>query len=318
VSEENYRSSRGARSEREVGQGVTMRFTRALVLLSIFVASSSFAADGAPVVIPHAQQFDLVAQATGRTYRINVALPEKFDAAKKYPVFYVLDGNWYFAPTAVNLAESSGARELLPAVVVGIGYPTDDFGPFATRRLLELTHSKLPNSKYEMGDADGFLKFLVEELKPWVAAHYPIDTEQETIYGKSLGGLAVLRLLFRQPDAFDNYIAASPSIWWNNRDVLADEAAFSARAKSGQLRLRLLLTVAGEEQYRGPDEARRKGDDESRMIDNASELATRLGALDPVHVQVTFATFADETHVSVSLASLGRALSFALQPLKKY
>lgn len=92
-----------------------------LVAAALLIAAFSLAAsEGTPVLVPHAQQFDLVAEATGRTYRISIAVPEKMDSAKKYPVFYVLDGNWYFAPTAVNLAESSGARKLSPAIVVGI------------------------------------------------------------------------------------------------------------------------------------------------------------------------------------------------------
>jgi hypothetical protein len=54
--------------------------------------------------------------------------------------------------------------------------------------------------------------------------------------------------------------------------------------------------------------------DKDTMIDNASKLATQLAALSPQHLIVSRAIFSNEDHVSVSLASLGRALTFALKP----
>ena len=54
--------------------------------------------------------------------------------------------------------------------------------------------------------------------------------------------------------------------------------------------------------------------DKDRMIDNASKLATQLAAASPQNLIVSRAIFSNEDHVSVSLASLGRALTFALKP----
>jgi predicted alpha/beta superfamily hydrolase len=113
---------------------------------------------------------------------------------------------------------------------------------------------------------------------------------------------------------YSTYIAASPSIWWNDREVLADEPVFAKRAKVGELKIRLLLTSAGDEQYRGDDPKLRAAADSSRMIDNVSELASRLTSLNPEKVVVTRAIFPDENHDSAALASLGRALTFALKP----
>ena len=150
-------------------------------------------------------------------------------------------------------------------------------------------------------------------MKPLVMARYRVDPSKQSIFGYSLGGLAVLRSLFRNPTAFSTYIAASPSIWWNNREVLADEAAFSKRARAGELHLKLLITSAGDEQYRGDDpqllaEAQRG----SRMVDNASELAARLAALSPQKVHVVRTIFDGELHITASDAALNRAVRFAL------
>jgi predicted alpha/beta superfamily hydrolase len=127
----------------------------------------------------------------------------------------------------------------------------------------------------------------------------------------------VLRQLFRNPSAFQTYIAASPSISWNNQAVLADEGSFSQEAKAGKLHLKLLITSAELEQYRGTDPKQLEWAQRSRMVDNASDLAGRLKLLAPEDVAVDYVLFPGEYHFSVSLACLGRGLCFALKPASK-
>ena len=270
--------------------------------------------EGAPAAIPRTRRYDLTSKINGRTYRVFVSTPSKADPGKADPVVYILDGNWYFAAASINVDESARGGHSR-AIVVGIGYPTDDNDVVSTRRAFELTMSAAPTDKEPglHGGGDAFLRVLEEEVKPFVAARYKIDPARQILYGKSLGGLMVLRQLLRHPEAYSTYIAASPSIWWNDREVLADEGTFAKRAKAGELSVRLLLTSAGDEHYRG-DDPKLRAADSRRMIDNVSELASRLAPLNPEKVTVTRVIFPEETHVSVSLASLGRALTFALKP----
>ncbi|HVT71550.1 MAG TPA: alpha/beta hydrolase-fold protein [Lacunisphaera sp.] len=277
-------------------------------------ADAAKPSDGAPVVIPRARQYDITSRINGREYRVYVAMPFKADPAKKYPVIYLLDGNWYFGPAAYNVTESGGARAIQQAIVVGLGYPSDDNDLANSRRLLELTPSDPNSSDKRRGGGDDFLRILEEEVKPLVAARYPVDPTHQILFGKSLGGLAVLRSLFRNPGAYQAYIAASPAIAWNNRQVLEDEAAFTKRVRDEKLSLRLLITVGGDEHYRGDDPARKAADEQNGMIANAAGLAQRLSVLNSDRVQVSYAVIPDENHVMVSLASIGRALGFALKP----
>ena len=120
-------------------------------------------------------------------------------------------------------------------------------------------------------------------------------------------------LLFVHPDAFQTYLISSPAIYRDSRSVLADEKNFLQGIKTSNLRLKVLITSAANEQYWGPD-PKLQAEDIYRMVDNASELATRLATASPQNLSVTYAIFPDETHVSVSLAALGRALYFALKP----
>lgn len=276
---------------------------------------SSEPGEGTAVTIPNARQYDLTSQINGRTYRVFVSAPHNADSDMAYPVLYVLDGNLHFA-TAANMVEAlSPGGQLLPAIVVGIGYPTDDRSLIDSRRRFELTMSAFPQAEDPalFGGGDTFLRVLEEEVKPFVAARYKIDAERQTLYGQSLGGLMVLRQLFRNPDAYATYIAASPSIFWNGSEVLADEATFAERARAGDLHIRLLLSSAADEQYRGDDPALLAAA-WTRMIDNASELADRLAALNPQQVSIRRVIFPDESHESSIPAALGRGLTFALGP----
>src|SRR3546814_7264749 len=61
----------------------------------------------------------------GETYRIFVSFPKGEPPADGYPVLYVIDGNAYFA----SFAETRRLLEYADkgkALVVGVGYPTDD------------------------------------------------------------------------------------------------------------------------------------------------------------------------------------------------
>jgi predicted alpha/beta superfamily hydrolase len=177
--------------------------------------------------------------------------------------------------------------------------------------------SRDPKSTGARGGGDAFLRVLEEEVKPLVTARYKVDAAQQIVWGQSLGGLMVLRSLFRNPNAFSAYVLSSPSIWWNDREVLADEEAFSKRARAGELHLKVLVTSAANEQYRGDDPKLLASDIDRfpadfRMVDNASELAARIGAFHPQNITVVRTIFAGEIHNTVPQASLSRALRFAL------
>jgi len=264
-------------------------------------AVSASIAEATVVAIPRAKQYDLTSAINGRTYRVFVSTPFGAEAGKKYPVVYLIDGNWYFGPATYNETESAGAKEIDHAIIVGVGYPTEDNGEVNHRRAFELSTSALPTDKTqdEHGGADAFLRVLDEEIKPFVNAHYAVDLDRQCLYGKSFGGLFALRQLFRRPQEFSTYIIVSPAIRWHDKEILNDESAFAKRVKAGELKLRIQFTVAANE---WPD-----------MISETRAMSDRLAPLNPSKVHVEYASFADEGHVSESLASVGRGLFFALK-----
>ena len=74
--------------------------------------------------------------------------------------------------------------------------------------------------------SDAYLRFLVQEVKPFVDANYPTlpDQRDTFVMGSSMGGLISLYAISQYPDVF--YGAGCVSIHWSaGRDELVDEMA---------------------------------------------------------------------------------------------
>ena len=157
-----------------------------------------------------------------------------------------------------------------------------------------------------------------------VGVAYPADAADQSLMGYSLGGLFALRVLFHHPEAYRTYVVGSPSIWWNQREVLGDEAAFAAAVRAGKTAPRILVTSDRWEQDSHSPEipasgaeraAALKEMDGARMVDNARELASRLASLHGgKDYRVRYVLFPEETHLTGMPASGSRGLVFALTP----
>jgi hypothetical protein len=93
------------------------------------------------------------------------------------------------------------------------------------------------------GGAANFRRHISEEVIPWVEANYR-TSGRRTIVGESLAALFVVDTLLRQASLFHDYVAISPSLWWN-REELGRTAPQLLRAQSYEGR-RLYVTMASE------------------------------------------------------------------------
>jgi predicted alpha/beta superfamily hydrolase len=168
----------------------------------------AIATTDAPVSPPGCVQFDLASNIAGRTYRVFVYQPLVPPPPEGYPVITVTDGNMNFLLAMVMAGMF--AFQAKPAVIVGVGYPTS--APFDLMRLrvrdmtpdLPLASQPLSPGLPEptpenYGGAELFRRFLVEELRPVIAGRWPVDPDDQTLYGYSLGGLFTLVVLFADP-----------------------------------------------------------------------------------------------------------------------
>lgn len=296
-----------------------MRLVALAVLVS--VAAAVPAADTAPVTLPGAEQFDLTAKGGGE-YRVFVAGPKGKAPPAGFPVIYLTDGNGNF-PLLLTAVRRQSAADLA-AVVVGIGYPTDDTRVHLSRRVYDLTPATDPEwlkagakggPVLKAGGADAFLAFLEDEVKPAVEKRYAIDRGRQSLFGHSLGGLFALRVLCTKPTAFRTYVASSPSVWWNDRSALADGKAFAARFAGKGAAAKLLVTVGAWEQEPGPGVGKEAAAAlrEKRMVDDAKGVTDLLGKAGVKGLEVAYREFAEEDHGSVLLPAASRGVRFALQ-----
>jgi len=265
-------------------------------------------ATGAPYVLPGVKQYDFVSRINGRPYRLMIWAPPDASPTRAYPIVYVLDGNEFFPAAATD------AWHYKNAVIVGIGYATESIDEWRERRTFDLTPSADPASPRPSGGGAAFTRVLLEEMKPFVESRYKAQDGRRGIFGLSTSGLGVLNIMFHRPTAFDVYIAGSPAISWHDRFVLKSEEAFSQQVRSGNLKLKILITSSANEQYRGTDAALLAAANRSRLVDNAAELAARLRVLRPQDVPVTYTVFADESHGSGSYAALRRGMGLVINP----
>lgn len=162
----------------------------------------------------------------GNPYRLYIA-EARNDGIKtgKMPVLYMLDGNGQFPMILNQIKEVS---ENFP-LIVGIGYPMTKAYP--KERVRDYT---IPvQGEKEGGGAESFYRFIVETVKPFVEGKYNVDTTKQTLCGHSHGGLFVLYVAFNHTSTFQNYLAASPSLWWGNGEIIPkSQPIFSSLPKS--------------------------------------------------------------------------------------
>lgn len=136
-----------------------------------------------------------------RHYRLDIGIPRTSTPATGYPVMYLLDGNNVMAQLQDGWLGELEAGS--PPLLVMIGYDIDGTydGEQRTR-------------DYTGATSKAFLQLLESKIKAEVQARYRIDLRRQTLWGHSFGGLFVLEALLQQPQAFQTWIAASASLWY--------------------------------------------------------------------------------------------------------
>ncbi|WP_459558560.1 alpha/beta hydrolase [Lacunimicrobium album] len=239
-----------------------------LVILSLSVSvfaqqvskPGEFVSRGA-VTMPKTQQFDVTSK-SGRPYRLFVAEPLGPAPAAGYPILYVLDANSCFSSVVEATRTQSrrfGETGVSDAIIVGLGYQSEQAIDGVARTydyMTEGSPEKLPPMRGgkgwpPSGGAEEFYEFIEETVKPEMAKRYKVDPKRQAIFGHSFGGYFVLYTLFRHPESYQTYLAASPSTWWNDYGMIEMEKAFYENQNEPSPKPRLLMT-AGTEEKGGP------------------------------------------------------------------
>lgn len=161
---------------------------------------------------------------------IAVWLPEDYDSTKKYAVLYMHDGQNLFDSTVTwnheewkvdeTITKLTRQNKIRSCIVVGIWnmgntrwneyFPQKAVNYFSSADMNTFTTTYLKNPL----QADDYLKFLVNELKPIIDKSFPTLTDRENTFiaGSSMGGLISLYAMCEYPNVFGG--AACISTHW--------------------------------------------------------------------------------------------------------
>lgn len=217
-----------------------------VVLLLTAVACSPQPEPEAPAVISAGTPFTIDERA------VNVRVPADYEAGDaRYNVVYLIDGgveqDFLHIAGLAQLASINGDYEEL--IIVGI--QTYD-------RFHELTHE--PSDPRYAGSEPGrvggsaeFRRYIVDRVVPWVEAKFRVGPRR-TLMGESLAGLFVTESFLVEPDAFTDYVSVSPSLWWDDRNLVRGAAALLAEHDGRERHLYLTMADEGGTMQLGLDE----------------------------------------------------------------
>jgi predicted alpha/beta superfamily hydrolase len=189
------------------------------------------------------QQRDIYSKVVGQDYELYINLPADYNNTEKsYPVIYLLDAQWDF-PLLNAIYGQQYFDGFLPGIVT-VGITWGGKNPNADNlRARDFTPTSI-KGPIPTGNAANFLKFIKEELIPFIEKNYRV-TNDRTIMGSSLGGLFTLYALFNETDLFNKYVLTSPALGWDNGLLYSYEKNFKER-ESG-LPIRLFMAIGGLE-----------------------------------------------------------------------
>lgn len=307
--------------------------SRLMMSLGLLLPAGIVRAQPVPVsdlplaTIGSTRQFDLTSAINGEAYRIQIFIPSRPPPPAGYPVLYVLDGNVLFGTYAGAARTKALAREIEPAVVVGIA---SGEGEHRADRALDFTISqrtareKATTSEMDpdqkVGGAEAFFQVIQQEIRPRVVKAAPIDDTRAALLGWSLGGLFVTHTLFAHPDAFASFIAISPSIWFNERAVLRDIPAFKQRVSQAHLHPHFFLAAGGREEELPPSRLKAARSPQAliremryyNMVHNPRTMNRMIAPyFRAIGAPMRFKVLENDTHNSIPWSMVNPAIDFA-------
>ena len=245
------------------------------------VAERPFASGGAVELVLHSERL-------GRDYAVVVAPPSGNFAAmgRKLPVIYALDGGHGIAGTLGQFLSGIGMMSL--AYVVSVGVPDAD-------RIYDFIDTPVERDGAVVGGGGAkFRGFLLDELRPYLEARFPLDAARSALVGHSLAGAFTAGVLSRSPEAFSAYVIASPSLWAN-----PELPAALAKAASTGARARVYVSVGEKER--------------AELLNDFERVGAALSGPGSTFA-VERRVFAGETHVSYLPQLVTAAFSWMLPP----
>jgi predicted alpha/beta superfamily hydrolase len=220
------------------------------------------------------------------SFFILISVPDKYyTSEERYPVLYVLDGDIAYG-MAASISRYLQIGDNIPQlIVVGIGY-----GSLSRKAVGNRLRDYRPE---QSGGAENFLKFLNDELIPYIDENYRTVPGDRTLNGYSLGGLFGLYTLFTRPESFSNYIIGSPNLSWDDYVIFQYEE--NSPEKIGDKQLNIFISVG-------------QGESEERYFNPVDSLVTNIQQHNYPGVYMETQVFNGSTHLMGPPESLTHGL----------
>lgn len=180
---------------------------------------------------------------------LNIWLPPSYKTSNKnYPVVYLIDGGMdedfpHIAGIAQLGAVSATMQEVILVGIKG-----------GNRRHDLLSPSADPQDQKEFplqGGADTYRDFIKTEVKPLIEKNFRVGPS--TVMGESFAGLFILETYLLKPDLFDNYVAVSPSLWWDKEKLAKSAPQILKHHPKGPHKIHLSIANEGKGMQDGVD-----------------------------------------------------------------
>ena len=196
--------------------------------------------------------YSVPSKALGMDRRVTVRLPYEYQGKEKatrtYPVLYLIDGGpEQDYPHIAGIAQLSDTNPAWGEFIL-VGVET-------VNRRSELSPTVVDASKYKdlgavPGGSSKFRDFLRSDVIPWVKQRYRTNG-RDALMGESLAGLFTMETFLREPQMFDDYVAVSPSLWWENMEYGRRAAEFLGAHGASDRTLRIYIADEGYWQEEG-------------------------------------------------------------------
>nr|WP_070959317.1 alpha/beta hydrolase-fold protein [Hyphomonas sp. Mor2] len=184
-------------------------------------------------------------------HEVRIYLPASYSVSEQsYPTIWVTDNLLEIAVSAAQLFPRDGGVKQ-EFIVVAIGAPrTASFAEYLSRRNFDFSpeHSQIADilkgvlKPEDVGGADAFMQFLVEDLRQELSAEFRMDPKGHAFVGHSGGAMFGLYTLFSKPDSFSRYLLSSPA---TREPWLAMESDW--HKANDDLKARVYLSAGGGE-----------------------------------------------------------------------
>jgi len=143
-----------------------------------------------------------------------------------YPVLYLTDAESFFGYVKTMVSSLNYSKKIPGMIIVGITYKNKKtIWDNRRRDFLPIANEELPGS----GGSDKYIKFINNDLFPYVDSTFKSDPKERIFVGMSSGGTLGSYILSTTPEMFYRYLIVSPALHSGNEKIIDFEMKYAAK-----------------------------------------------------------------------------------------